>query len=73
MKGPRLKMHHGGIVFVSARIYATVSGCEPNGSDEHFVHVYDATSLELIGVHDVRGVLGVRSLFGKGRSGTEGT
>ena len=54
MKGPRLKLHHGGIVFVRARIYATVSGCEPNGSDEHFVHVYDATSLELIGVHDVR-------------------
>ena len=54
VKGPRLKLHHGGIVFVKGRIYAAVSGCEPNGSDEHFVHVYDATSLELIGVHDVR-------------------
>ena len=53
MEGPRLKLHHGGIVFVKNQIYAAVSSCEPEGSGEHFVHVYDSNSLELIRVYDV--------------------
>ena len=52
-KGPRLELHHGGIVYVKGRVYAAVSGCDQNGSDEHFIHIYDANSLELISVHDV--------------------
>jgi len=51
--GPRRTMHHGGIVYVQGRVYAAVSGCDADGSDQHRVHVYDAQSLALIAKYDI--------------------
>ena len=51
--GPKLELHHGGIVYVNGRVYAAVSGCEPTGSTQHHVHVYDPKSLALIEQHDL--------------------
>ncbi|MBC8243029.1 MAG: hypothetical protein H8E20_01430 [Verrucomicrobia bacterium] len=51
--GPKLKLHHGGIVYVNGRVYAAVSSCEPTGSTQHHVHIYDAHSLEYIERHNI--------------------
>ncbi|MEE2942925.1 MAG: hypothetical protein VX413_05940 [Verrucomicrobiota bacterium] len=51
--GPKLELHHGGIVYVNGLVYAAVSGCEPTGSTEHHVHIYNARTLELIKKHDI--------------------
>jgi len=51
--GPKLMLHHGGIVYVKGLIYAAVSGCDPNGTSVHRVHVYNAQSLALIEKHDI--------------------
>ncbi len=51
--GPRLPLHHGGIVCLRGKIYAAVSGCDPEGTDEHYVHVYDGRSLALVEKHDI--------------------
>ena len=46
--GPKLMLHHGGIVHVKGLVYAAVSGCDSNGTNQHRVHVYNAQSLALI-------------------------
>ena len=51
--GPKLMLHHGGIVYVKGLVYAAVSGCDSNGTNQHRVHVYNAQSLELIEKHDI--------------------
>jgi len=51
--GPKLMLHHGGIVHVKGLVYAAVSGCDSNGTNQHRVHVYNAQSLALIEKHDV--------------------
>ena len=51
--GPKLRLHHGGIVWVQGRIYAAVSACDPDGSDQHAIQVYDDQSLALIEKHDI--------------------
>ena len=51
--GPKLKLHHGGIVHLKGKIYAAVSGCEPAGTEQHFVHVYEAQSLKLTAKHKI--------------------
>lgn len=53
ISGPKLKLHHGGITYAKDKIYAAVSGCESGGSNEHFVHVYNAQSLKFIKKHDI--------------------
>ncbi|MDG2385679.1 MAG: hypothetical protein P8N76_28680 [Pirellulaceae bacterium] len=53
--GPRLRLHHGGLVCVKGRVYVAVSGCAAGGTNQHYVHVYDAQSLQLIEKHDVGG------------------
>ena len=53
MAGPELKLHHGGIVYAKGRVYAAVSGCDPNGTNQHYVHAYNARSLALIEKYDV--------------------
>tara|TARA_B100000029_G_C17537222_1_gene945338 strand:+ start:657 stop:1394 length:738 start_codon:yes stop_codon:yes gene_type:complete len=53
LSGPKLKLHHGGITYVKGNIYAAVSGCEAQGSNLHFVHVYNPHSLELIKKYDI--------------------
>ena len=51
ISGPKLKLHHGGITYFKDKIYVAVSGCESGGSNEHFVHVYNAKSLKFIQSH----------------------
>ena len=51
--GPRLLLHHGGIVYAKGRIYAAVSGCDPCGTNQHAVHVYDAQSLAFIEKYNI--------------------
>ena len=51
--GPKLRLHHGGIVCVNGKIYVAVSGCEPAGTNQHLVHVYDAQSLALLEKHEI--------------------
>ena len=51
--GPKLQLHHGGIVCLQGRVYVAVSGCESTGTDQHLVHVYDAQSLALIEKHEI--------------------
>ncbi|MCH2572656.1 MAG: hypothetical protein MK103_14925 [Planctomycetes bacterium] len=53
MAGPERKLHHGGIVYAKGRVYAAVSGCDPNGTNQHYVHAYNARSLALIEKYDV--------------------
>ena len=31
--GPKLMLHHGGIVYVKGLVYAAVSGCDSNGTN----------------------------------------
>ncbi|MCH2181745.1 MAG: hypothetical protein MK108_07055 [Mariniblastus sp.] len=51
--GPKLRLHHGGIVCLQGKIYVAVSGCDAAGTDEHYVHVYDGRSLNLLEKHDI--------------------
>ena len=53
ISGPKLKLHHGGITYFKDKIYVAVSGCESGGSNEHFVHVYNAKSLKFIQKYDI--------------------
>lgn len=51
--GPKLRLHHGGIVCVKGKIYVAVSGCDAAGTNQHLVHVYDAQSLALLEKHEL--------------------
>ena len=39
--GPKLMLHHGGIVHVKGLVYAAVSGCDSNGTNQHLslIHI----------------------------------
>ena len=53
VSGPKLKLHHGGKTYYKGKIYVAVSGCKSGGSNEHFVHTYNAQSLKLIKKYDI--------------------
>ncbi len=51
--GDRLESHHGGITVVDGKVYCAVSQCSKEGTDKHWVRVYDAESLKHLASHDV--------------------
>jgi len=58
-KGAELRWHHGGITYHDGKIYAAVSECCRQGTDKHWVCVYDAETLEQVAGHDVGKFFGV--------------
>lgn len=51
--GERSRWHHGGITVVDGKVYCAVSECSKEGTDKHWVRVYDAESLKHVASHDV--------------------
>lgn len=52
-KSERAEWHHGGITVVDGNVYCAVSECTKEGTDKHWVRVYDCQSLQLVASHDV--------------------
>jgi len=52
-KSAKFKHHHGGITVVKGKLYCAVSVCSKDGTDQHWIKVYDAGSLELVDSHDI--------------------
>ncbi len=52
-KTEKLEWHHGGITYHEGHVYAAVSECAKEGTDKHWVYVYDAESLTKSAIYDV--------------------
>jgi hypothetical protein len=52
-KSERAEWHHGGITVVDGNVYSAVSECTKEGTDKHWVHVYDGQSLQLVASHEL--------------------
>lgn len=52
-KSPPSKWHHGGMTYNDGKIFCAVSECSPEGTDKHWVFVYDSGSLKKIIEYDI--------------------
>ena len=52
-RSERAEWHHGGITVVDGKVYCAASECTKEGTDKHWIRVYDAESLQLVTSHDV--------------------
>lgn len=52
-EGAKLDWHHGGITYGDGMICAAVSECSREGTDVHWVYVYDAETLEKVAEYDI--------------------
>ncbi len=52
-KTEELEWHHGGIAYHEGHIYAAVSACPREGTDKHWVFVYNAETLAKTATYDI--------------------